>query len=80
MIIEVKILSFLRQYVSFSDKQLEGDKWDVPEGAKAADVLAMLNIPEEQDKIILVNGRSADGKTELSEGDLLHIFPAIYGG
>jgi len=80
MIIEVKVLSFLRQYIPSSDKHLDGDKWNIPEGTRVAHALAMLNIPEEQDKILLVNDRSADGETVLNEGDVLHVFPPIEGG
>jgi len=80
MVIEVKVLSTFGRYVPVQDKRLEKNKWDVPEGAKVADVLTILKIPEEQDKILLVNGRSADGEAELCEGDILQVFPAIYGG
>jgi molybdopterin converting factor small subunit len=80
MIIKIKIFSFLRQYVPFSHRRLDGDKWDIPEGANVARALTMLNMPEKQDKIFLVNGRSADGETVLHEGDVLLVFPPINGG
>ena len=45
MIIEVKIFSTLRSYIPNSDRHLDGDKWDVEEGATVSQVLDMLNLP-----------------------------------
>lgn len=80
MIIEVKVFSFLRQYAPVSDRCRDGDRWEIPEGAKVAHALGLLNIPEDQDKILLVNGRGANEKTALKEGDVLLVFPPIEGG
>lgn len=80
MLVEVKIFASLRHHVPVSDKRLEGDKWNIPEGATVAQVMEMLNLPEEEAKIMLINGRSADRERVLSEGDVLHIFPPMCGG
>ena len=80
MIIEIKIFSFLLDRTTASENRLEDDKWELPEGATVAHVLKMLNLADEQKKTFLVNGRHADEKTVLSEGDVLHIYPPITGG
>lgn len=45
-----------------------------------AHVLEMLNIPEKEAKILLVNGRNVDRKRVLNEDDVLHVFPPINPG
>ena len=80
MIIETKIFSSLRHYLPDSDKRLEGDRWEVTEGASVAQVLKMLNLPDEEAKIILINGRHAARERILNEGDVLHVFPPMCGG
>jgi len=80
MIIEVKIFSSLRHYVSSSDNHLEGDKWRISDNATVAQALEMLNLPEQEARVLLINGRSADRERVLKEGDVLHVFPAICGG
>jgi len=80
MIIEAKIFSTLRHYLPNSPKHLDGDKWDIPEGVTVAQVLRMLNIPEKETKILLINGRNADREKVLKEGDVFHVFPLMAGG
>ena len=80
MIIEIKIFSFLLDDTTVSENRLEGDQWNIPDGANVAHVLKMLNLADEQKKTFLVNGRHADEETVLNEGDVLHIYPPITGG
>lgn len=80
LIIEAKVFATLRHFLPDSDRRLEGDKWDISEGATVAQALEMLNLPEKEATIFLVNGRSADREKILNEGDVLHIFPPIAGG
>ena len=47
MIIQVNVFSTLRHYLPDSDRRLEGDQWEVPDGARVDDVLDMLHIPGE---------------------------------
>jgi hypothetical protein len=42
MSVEIKIFSSLRHHVSSSEKRLEGDKWDMPEGSTLNQVLKCL--------------------------------------
>ena len=80
MIIQVKLFSTLRRHVPNSDRRLEEDKWDITEGATVSQVLEMLNLPEKEATIFLINGRKAGRDQTLNEGDVLHVFPPIAGG
>lgn len=80
MIVEVKVFASLRHYIPASDNRLEDNKWNISEGASVGQVLEMLNIPEEEARIFLINGRKVEKTKVLSEGDLLHIFPQMAGG
>ena len=52
----------------------------MPEGATVAQVLKILNIPENETKILLINGRNADKERVLNDGDVFHVFPLMAGG
>jgi molybdopterin converting factor small subunit len=80
MVIEVRVFASLCHYVPDSDRHLDGHKWDMVEGTKVGQVLDLLNIPEEEAKILLINGRHADRERALNEGDVLHVFPPMCGG
>jgi len=80
MIIEAKIFATLRHYLPNSPNRLDGDKWDMPEGATVRQVLKILNIPEKEAKMLLINGRNADKEKVLNEGDVFHVFPIMAGG
>ena len=80
MVIEVKLYLSLLRHVPQSDKHLERDRWEVPDGATVGQVLEMLNLPDSEARIITVNGRhSYRGKT-LREGDILQVVPVLCGG
>ena len=80
MIIEAKIFSTLLHYLPNSPHHMDGDKWDIPEGTTVGQVLKMLNLPEKEVKIVLINGRHADKERVLNEGDVFHVFPLMAGG
>ena len=80
MIIHVKVFATMRHYLPDSDRHLEGDQWDVPDGAAVGDALDMLRIPDEDARMLLVNGRRADRTRLLSQDDVLHVFPPMCGG
>ncbi|HUT84288.1 MAG TPA: MoaD/ThiS family protein [Thermodesulfobacteriota bacterium] len=80
MIVEVKIFASLRRYIPYSDERVEGDKWDVVERTTVGQLLEMLNLPEEEANLLLVNGRRADRGRILQQGDVLHVFPPMCGG
>ncbi len=49
-------------------------------GATVADIVANLDLPKEQVKLIFINGRKAELSTVLQEGDRLGLFPPVGGG
>ena len=80
MIIDAKIFSSLRHYLPISERPLGGGKWDMPEGSTVAQALKMLNLPGNEIRTILINGRKANMETVLKEGDVFAVFPMIMGG
>lgn len=80
MIIEIKVFSTLRQYLSSSESRLDGDRWEIPEGETVGGVLDRLGLPEDQDKILMVNGLHARNDRVLKAGDVLWAFPSLTGG
>ncbi len=80
IIIEVKIFSSLLHYIPDSEWRLDRYRWEVPEGATVGQVLEMLSLPEEEARVVLINGRSAKKDSILQENDVLHVFPPMCGG
>lgn len=80
MIIEVKLYLSLLRHVPQSDKHLERDKWEVPERSTVGQVLEMLNLPESEAKILMINGRHTYRGKMLKEGDVLQVVPVLCGG
>ena len=80
MIIRVKVFSYLCDYLPSSGKRLNGDKWNVPEGTTVGRTVEILNLPEKEPYIFLINNRYADRERILEEGDTLHIIPPVCGG
>ncbi len=79
MTIQVKLYATLRKYLP--DVPLgEKTEIEVPEDSKVKDVLDILNIPEKDAKIILVNGNRKKKTDSIQEDDLVVIFPPIGGG
>ena len=80
MIVKVKLFSYLHDYVPASDKRIGADQWNLPEGATVAQTVEMLNLPQEEPYVFLINNRFADRERVLEEGDTLHIIPPVCGG
>jgi molybdopterin converting factor small subunit len=80
MIIEIKVFSSLRNDLQPSDRRLDGDRWDIPEGTTVGHVLEMLHLSGRGDLILLVNGHHVNKENVLSEKDVLSILPPIGGG
>ncbi len=51
-----------------------------PQGTTVKDILAELDIPEEEIGAILVQGRHVEEDCELHNADTLSIFPLVGGG
>lgn len=78
MRIEVRLYATLRRYaLSAAGGVLAVD---VPEGSKAADVIAKAGVDADEVHILMVNGVSSPPDQVLVEGDRLGLFPAVGGG
>ncbi|KAF0178734.1 MAG: molybdopterin converting factor subunit 1 [Nitrospirae bacterium] len=74
MKITVKLFATLRT------DRFEQDVLHAESGTSVQQMIDMLTIPPDEAAIIFVNGRHADLRTALSDGDTLSIFPPIGGG
>jgi molybdopterin converting factor small subunit len=76
MKIDVKLMSIFSKY-----QKCDADgKTIIKDGAKVLDLVRFLGLPEEQVRLIAVNGKQSDLQTVLSEGDTVFIFPPAIGG
>ncbi len=76
---KIRVESFAT-YRDYTRNLPEDKSVEVPEGTTVAKVLAMLGVPEDAPKILLVNGRARSLETVLSAGDFLVFFPPLEGG
>ena len=76
---EVHLTATLRTYLP---EGAVGDNvvLDVPDGATVDQVVHSLRIPRELERLTVVNGRDAVPGQQLSEGDVLSVFPPLAGG
>jgi sulfur-carrier protein len=74
MKITVKLFAGL-QKGRFQAKELE-----CRNGISIKELMAQLDVPEEDYFITFINNLHADHETELKEGDNLSVFPAVGGG
>ena len=79
MEIEVRLFATYQTYLPKGEGR-HTFKLGINEGARVADVLKQLKMPEEMPKILLVNGRHAQTDTTLEPGDAVSIFPPLGGG
>ena len=55
-------------------------KWTCPEGSKVADLLALLDISDDQGGTVLMDSRFLSREERLSPGSQVLIFQALNGG
>ncbi len=79
MEIEVRLFATYQTYLPKGDGK-HTFRLEVNEGARVADVLKQLKMPENMPKILLVNGKQAQTDTVLQAGDTVSIFPPLGGG
>ncbi|MBT8762553.1 MoaD/ThiS family protein [Desulfohalobiaceae bacterium Ax17] len=72
--IEVKCFATLAEYAP------PGGQIDLPAGQDVAQLIKKLGIPEDEVKIVFVNGKKATLDTKLKDNDRVGIFPAVGGG
>lgn len=79
MKIKIKLFGTLGQ--RFSDYSPEkGLEVEISEGAKVGDLLARLKISHPQEGIVVQEGRFLALDEKLTNGTLVHVFQAMYGG
>jgi molybdopterin converting factor small subunit len=74
MLIQVKTFATLKKF------EPEGAMLKVEPGATLRDVLAALSLPEDEVRLLFVNGVHSTLETVISEGDKVSLFPAVGGG
>ncbi|MFN2364432.1 MAG: MoaD/ThiS family protein [Halarsenatibacteraceae bacterium] len=78
MEIEVKLVGRLKKYSQ--DKLSENNKVKIKDGLTVNDLIEYLEIPPEQSKLVLVNGRDVRKDYELSSGDKVVFYNMVAGG
>ncbi len=53
---------------------------ELPPGSKVSDLALRLRLPEAEQKLFFVNGRSEGPDRELKEDDEIGVFPPVGGG
>ena len=74
MVVTVKL------FASFQEGRFETAPRELPAGTRLAAVVDELGIPQETIGVMLVNSRHAELERELSQGDVVAIFPLLGGG
>ncbi|WP_163339369.1 MoaD/ThiS family protein [Desulfopila sp. IMCC35008] len=74
MIVTVKLFAYFR------DNRFAVEERELPDNTKVGDVIDSLGIDREETGVLMLNSRHCFADTELSEGDILAIFPVIGGG
>jgi sulfur carrier protein ThiS len=82
MRVRVRVHAYLRQSLSARHKFLNGETWDVPEGATAAQAVALLGLPKTFPVIVMINGTPCQdpARTLLKEEDIVVVLPVMAGG
>jgi molybdopterin converting factor small subunit len=75
--IRVRLFASLRGYGPPGE---EAFPVTVREGASVEQALRDLAIPDEVQKVVLLNGRHATMQSTLQDGDVLTLFPPVEGG
>ncbi len=71
---------YVKLFANLRDNRKNEQFMDLSEGMTPRDVIEKLEIPFEEVAIIMINGRRKTPDTELVEGDILALFPAVGGG
>ena len=74
MQVTVKLFADLRE------GRFEVESTEVADQSRVTDVVQSLNIPPDQVKICLVNGRDAGTDRVIQNGDTVSLFPPVGGG
>ena len=77
MRLEIKLFATLKPYM----KNVPEDGFlEMPDGCDVAAVIEKLTLPDEDVRLIFLNGRHASREHLLSDGDRVGFFPPVGGG
>ena len=79
MPLTILLAATLRKYLPGYDAAI-GHEILIEPGTSVRDVARSLLIPEQEVKLIMINGTHADWDTVLKENDRLALFPPVGGG
>jgi molybdopterin converting factor small subunit len=77
MEIEVKGYASMGTYTSHLGRQ---NRLDIPEGSTIADLFGLLGVPQDLNKVIIVNNRHQTDEYVLAQDDVVAFFPPLEGG
>ncbi len=77
MNVEVKLYGFFKRYAP--DEQREFNL-DLPAETTVEELLVLLKIPLDLDRVLLVNGRRSEPQVVMAPGDTIVIFSPLTGG
>ncbi len=72
----------LRLYATLQKRLPDGDtdRFEIDAGMTVRQLLAALDIPESDAKLVFVNGKKASVATVLNGGERVGVFPPVGGG
>ena len=79
MLVQVKLFATLRHQYPHLELG-EAMPVELQDGATVEQLIARLDLPADEVKIVFVNGIVRDGDHVLADGDELGIFPPVGGG
>lgn len=79
MKVMVKLYGTLRR-PSTDYRHSQGIEVEIPDGATAQDLLALLEISESQRAVVVMEGRILKPDDKMGCGALVNVFQAIHGG
>ncbi len=79
MLIHVKLIANYREHLPPEAKNGIVDL-DLPDGTTVRQALSRFDIPLDDSSVIVLNGRTVDLDTPLTQGDMVSAFSAIAGG
>ncbi|MCE5243636.1 MAG: MoaD/ThiS family protein [Syntrophobacteraceae bacterium] len=79
MVLKVFLAATLRKYVPGYDSG-KGHEVEVEPGETAGDVAARLHIPQDEVRLIMIDGIGSNWDAALDEAERLAFFPPVGGG
>ncbi len=79
--IRIRVKLFGTLSLGFPGYDLRGGlEVDLPEGARVGDLLALLELSDRNKPVVAINSLIRSPQDELSEGAVVNVFQAVYGG